>query len=586
MTLSAVSTQMPVDVEAATSGDWRLLERLNPWDDRQEFARAAQDLQAWYEDVLRALSRQLDVRHGLSHGLRYWRILVGPWLLYYLHIAYDRYRTLQRALERYPQWCPTLVAYAHEQTPRDLSELAAWSEEPWYYRQLCSQILRGMGCRLPEQRLGELGVELSRLQRPASPPALPRRAVGRAADQVERALSRLLGAHWRVATGPGLMDRGALWRLAWRSGFRVLPVGLGRQWPFEIPVTLSDPARRRLVEAAPLGREPFAQIFATLLPTALPTLYLEGYRQARQAVQRACPTLPPVVVSGDWHFHEPFKFLAAEASARGSRLVAVQHGGGYGIYREAPLERHEAQVSDAYMVWGWARTAEASSSRARHEDLPHPKLSRLLSLKAGGLPRAATAILVVGTSQPRYLYRFHSTPVGSQWEDYFAWAARFLCTMPPQLRRFVTYRRARRDLGYGIRRRITSEVPDVQWDDGSRPLSAGLRASRLVVVDHLSTSLLEALVADVPTILFLDPMRWEVRPSAQPLFEDLRRVGILWDAPEAAAAQVQAVYEQPQAWWRHPAVQEARQRFVEHYALARPDWARQWLAMFRREAAS
>jgi len=428
-----------------------------------------------------------------------------------------------------------------------------------------------------------------------------RGVAGRTANQLEHALATLLGAHWQVAAGHELMGRGALWRLAWRSGLRVLPFELRPQWPFDVPLTPSDPARRRLApailsalqpglaDAVPNTDEPFVRIFATLLlPTALPTLYLEGYRQARQAVLRGCPTPPPVIVSADWHFHEPFKFLAAEAAARGSRLVAVQHGGGYGLSRAAPLERHEALVSDAYVVWGWARDADPPPAGARHVDVPHPKLSRLLSMgRADRRPCEATAILMVGTGHYRYLYRFHSTPVGNQWEDYFGWAARFLGALPSGVRRAVTYRgypaRRFRD---GARRRIASQAPEVRWDDGSRPLSACLGAARIVVIDHLSTTMLEALVANVPTVLFWDPGRWETRPSAQPLLDDLRRAGILWDAPEGAAAHVQTVYEDPRAWWQRAAVQEARQRFIERYALARADWASQWLEMFRRESPS
>jgi len=163
MTVSSLSAERSMAaVEAVPDGEWRLLECLNPWDDREQFARAAGDLDAWYEETLGALSGQLNARHGLSHGVRYWRILVGPWLLHYLHLAYDRYRTLQLALEQHPQWRPTLVAEVDEQTPRDLPELAAWGEDTWYHRQLCSQILRGMGCRFPEQRLSETAVDLSR----------------------------------------------------------------------------------------------------------------------------------------------------------------------------------------------------------------------------------------------------------------------------------------------------------------------------------------------------------------------------------------------------------------------------------------
>jgi putative transferase (TIGR04331 family) len=97
------------------------------------------------------------------------------------------------------------------------------------------------------------------------------------------------------------------------------------------------------------------------------------------------------------------------------------------------------------------------------------------------------------------------------------------------------------------------------------------------------TTFLEALVANIPTILFWDPTRWEMRDEAEPYFEELRNVGILWHSPEAAAAKVDSVYEDPWEWWGVPGLQEVRQRFVDRYALASKDWARQWAKALKDE---
>jgi putative transferase (TIGR04331 family) len=111
-----------------------------------------------------------------------------------------------------------------------------------------------------------------------------------------------------------------------------------------------------------------------------------------------------------------------------------------------------------------------------------------------------------------------------------------------------------------------------------------MNESRMVVFDNLGTGFLETLIGDVPTILFQNPNLWETRDEARPYLEDLRRAGILWESPESAAAKVAEVYDDPEAWWTQPAVQEARNRFVERYAYASPDWSKQWASALKEEA--
>ena len=89
----------------------------------------------------------------------------------------------------------------------------------------------------------------------------------------------------------------------------------------------------------------------------------------------------------------------------------------------------------------------------------------------------------------------------------------------------------------------------------------------------------------MPTILYWDPQRWELRPEAEETFDNLRAAKILFDSPEDAAAQLSAVYADPTEWWQGPAVQSARREFVERYAMNSPAWPRMWADFMLAELA-
>jgi putative transferase (TIGR04331 family) len=362
------------------------------------------------------------------------------------------------------------------------------------------------------------------------------------------------------------------WALAWKTRFRALPLDVWQTWSFTIPPATFD--HRRMGLASLESSDAFERLFVGTLPHHFPMLYLEGYAQARDEVIRRYARVPAVLVSANaWWFNEPFRFVAAEAVEHGSRLIAVQHGGGYGIFRAAPPERHECRIADTFVTWGWGDEGDR-----RYRNLPHPALSSWLRdspYGREGRSHRHGSILFVATGHPRYLYRFHSTPVGSQWAEYLDWQLRFLSTLPESLRRHLVFRPYRYDYGHAVRQRINECFAPIRWE-ATRPFARLLRQARIVVIDHCMTTCLEALVANVPTVLFWDPHRWELRAAAESWFEHLRHVGILWDSPEGAAGKAAQIYHEPTVWWESHAVQEARRSVVQRYALARPDWRECW----------
>ena len=124
----------------------------------------------------------------------------------------------------------------------------------------------------------------------------------------------------------------------------------------------------------------------------------------------------------------------------------------------------------------------------------------------------------------------------------------------------------------------------IKWDVEPQ-LRRSLKRSRLVVIDHCATGCLEMLAANVPTILFWNPQRSEIREEAQSYFRELREAGILCELPEEAATRVLETYDAPWSWWGSSDVQRVRRRFIGRYALASRDWAMSWAKALREEVA-
>jgi len=529
-----------------------------PWNDRDRFYRAAEYVDSCSEALLVQLSRYLNGVHRTGHSERYWRIVLGPWLILYTHVVYDRLIHLQSAFERYSGLETIVMDPSSFRTPADFPEAVSFVSSDAYNLQIFSQLLDLMGSRFPKKKYdGSFG---------SAEPGNPRLSA-----IMVSALEKLIRVPVKArATTTVTRTRNLGWKQGWRlalaTRLRVLPLHFDLERPFYRAPALFNEGRLALGKLA--FDDPFQRILTELLPSHFPTLYLEGYQPARTRIAKAGQT--PIIMSEyAWSGDEEFKFSAAQVAERGNCLVNVQHGGGYGAYRSAPYEEHERRIGDYFLAWGWADDRMRNSG-----NIVNPMFAQLENQRRHSSP--GNTVLFVGTNQPRFLHRFQSGPVGSQWEDYFDWQHRFVGRVPGQLRASLSFRPYPFLYRHAGERRVRRSFPSVSWDS-SPGFYEKLTTARVAVVDHFGTVPLEALAANVPTILFWDPDRWEMRSEVKASFDQLREAEILWDSPEGAAEKLAKVYADPGDWWNSDHVQVIRKEFVSRQALTKQDWISSWI---------
>ena len=260
-----------------------------------------------------------------------------------------------------------------------------------------------------------------------------------------------------------------------------------------------------------------------------------------------------------------FLEYAARCAEAGKKITSIQHGGVYGHALSSPTERIELDLCDRFISFGWKDDRFPEKTLP----LPHPHLSSLKRSRNPGDP-----ILYIGSFGKTYLHRLVSMPHASQWDDYLEYCEKFLQTLNSQSLSHIHFRPY---FGYGGHRLpplMTSLMRSARRE--KRFASQALSDCRLAVIDHASTSWIEALACNTPTILFWNPSHWKFRPAAKPLIEALAEVGILYFNPEAAARKVEEVYERADEWWAEKKIQSARTAFCQSYAWAAPDWRTYW----------
>jgi putative transferase (TIGR04331 family) len=536
----------------------------DPWaalEDRQRAARECADI---HDRLLEALGSGLEGLHGEKRSPNAWRVLLSPWLVRYVQVMMDRYRRLTFALDRHPGFKTVRLARKDRIFVGDAYGFFVASFEDPYNFQLVTSLLDALGVEAPEIPLT--------VAPPSDPAArIHDRAPAGAAKRAGRWLvDRAAGARrWPIMLH-GMPSSGAL-SLSLAPEACVLGARLA-----PVPPSRREPKRSNLL-AAFRPKTSFESVLAKTLADDVPSLYVEGYARLRGDAEAAMPHPPLVLASADgWTFDESFKACAARAADAGTRLVAIQHGGGYGLYARIWQEETERSVADSYWTWGWA----AAENDGRLRDAPAPSLSF-----APDDGRPGEGLLLVGTYQPLWRYGFQSQPQAEQFESYLNERGDYFAALPPSLRK-ASSARLSFDMGWDQAGRLSARAPEVAVERPNGPLHERLRSAALSVFDHPATSFLEALALGRPTLLFWNPEAWDARPQARPLLEALRRARVLHDDPASAARETVEAMKNPSAWWSRPDAREAVAAFRERYCLTSPDWKRIWTSAFREELSA
>ncbi len=525
------------------------------WDDRNRLYHDYRYLRDLHERLLVALGSQLNEIHDVDHSVRYWRIVLGPWLGYFTQMFYDRWTSIQTAVNQFDV-TNTVVLTGHEHSfvPNDMAEFLRLLVSDEWNHHIYSTILRyhtdtpytleprNAGFEAPEPRA-------------ANPWRLIIKSVVVGVySRVAQVFGRATDAFF-LDTYMSVSDELLLYRR-----LRQVPRLRGRIRPDPVDV---DGSRRTWVVGGE-SRSPFEECVFQTISGQLPRLYLEGYHDLIEQIDSVLwPKNPKVIwTSNAFIGDDVFKAWAADKAERGRPLVIGQHGGNYGIGQWHFSEEHEIEVADRYLTWGWSDPDQPKIVAMGQLKMKRP--TEVHSTEQSGLLLATSAF-------PRYSYHLYSSIVARQWIDYFEDQCEFVESLPQRIRDTVTVRLYPDDYGWDQTLRWGERFPKLRLDAGATDMEGLIRSSRLCVSTSNATTFLESISMDVPTVIYWNPAQWELRDAAQPFFDDLAEVGVFHITPASAATHVAAIWDDIDGWWNAPAVKGATERFREVYCKTPDD---------------
>ena len=517
--------------------------------DRVQRWRDFESLQVLADRLLQELTAVLNAEHGVFHGERHWRIILGHWLSRYLSLAFNRYQTVERALADYAIDGTAELDFDNYTlaTQNSLSFLWASNDKVWNHV-FYSRALQHLGGPVPDRCTPKLQVAGYAI--PVAATALRKGLRGRLVTGARRFLSALSRETDAVILDTHLS----------RVNEVLLQVSLGQMpqfWSSPEPVTTAvDLTRRKcLVDVSGEGFERFSR---ALLGEVLPTCFLEGYLPLLAAVDALpWPAKPKYIfTSNRFDVDEGFKLWTASKVEQGTAYFTGQHGLGYGSHIHMQTRyRPEMAASDAFLTWGWSdRTTGAVPAF----------IFNTAGLKAHRRSCEGGLLLVEASmfNQITHWDNYHEFCLYQ--EDQF----RFAAALPKAIRRQLTVRLhgSHRKFEWADVQRWQERDPDIFIDTGAITIRQQTERSRLIVYAYNSTGILECLSLNIPVLGFWRDCLGDLTEDAQVHYRGLIEAGVLLPGPEAAAQRVADLWGNVGPWWSSVEVQSARAAFCAQFA--------------------
>ncbi len=513
------------------------------WKDLDKFHKDYLYLSGFYERQLMALAGKLNEIHSVDKELRYWRILIGPWLAYFIQMLFDRWSSVQLAVGSFDISGTTVMAGMEDSmVPNDMESFCRLFIGDEWNHYIFANILE----RHPDISCDKANCD----------------GVSRSANSSgSEGVKKRLFAKYLQWTSHLVTADDAFFLSTYLPNAEMLKLQLRlgqfpQMWQSVPPTCTPIDWTQRSWSVEP-GQNEFELFAQSMIPRQIPALYLEGYRRlSEQVAGLPWPSRPQLIFTSNALWYDTVSMAyTAEKVNRGAPLVYGQHGGAYGAIKCSWPEEHEVAISDRYLTWGWT-----DESRPQVEAVGMLKMSKIRRDVADSPQR----LLLVTLECPKYSWGITSELLVMS-DEYIAKCLQFSAELPDKVRDALLVRLTSHDFGWGQAAQWKERFPDVECDLGSQLMRNLLREARLAVYTYNSTGYLEAFASNIPSVLFWDPKVSTLRDSAVPYFDRLKQVGILHETPESAAAHVSAVWDDVEAWWLSPAVQYALEGFKARY---------------------
>ena len=528
------------------------------WLDRNKIKNDHEFLQELYERLLNSLAEHLNKLHNLNKDTRYWRIIIGPWLISYISVIWDRWESILSLNKLSSSKIKAIKHNYAREIPLDYDHyINLLGSDLWNYS-IFNEILEAV-----EIKNFSFINSLESINQPSKKTKILNTSLY---SRIKYFIDSILFLFQKKSSNRYLFTKtyfpkSTINRIAIKLGFIA-----GIDSIFDKQVNYKIPNKRSIENLNYfITTNKFENFLLKNILKDMPAAYIENFTILHSSQTKIFSR--KIIFTANAHFgNELFKVWAAEQTSNGAHLVISSHGGA--LYPLYSVFDHQELIADSRIVWG----KEWMCNQIR---MPPSKLNFKIKkyCKSGD-------ITYIGYDNLRYVYRLTSSPIGPLVMDTFKHSTQLLSKLNKSLNGLIRIRPKKYGGHWETKERYENDFGK-SIISRHKNIQDVFKKSRLIICSYPQTTFSESIFSGVPTILYMKSELWETQEIYKNLLSDMKRVKIFHDDAESAFNHIISIYDNPMKWWKSEETQEVLKEFNRMCLTNSSDAISEWVNFFK-----
>lgn len=530
-----------------------------------------------YDEKMLVIAKKLAETHLSKHNLQFWRYFVGKWVFDYLYYLRENYAELKDAE------CPKdlTIDYFKKNNLSNGETTLLYSFSP-RMRTIFRNTVLYFNKIYKDEKIDYLFPEpQKKILIKSNDPLFVKRAPRKNAKRtVVSMLWERLISEKHIFYSSRIFEKNDVCWLRWNL----------HKW--------SDALARRTAHRTERRQKLFYDIpcadaldfiFWHGLAFHLPKNYLESFPIIQTKARQTFDYVTPVKAIYLFSYHAIYQYTIEECyiawliEAWNPQVISIQHGGAYGMSSPdwSYLHADEFINCDYFASYGWRMKKEKFAPKniftmPNFTLLQNPFHNKRHIKKDNDILLCTSMEIVYHEKENFYTpYRANITEflnkcceineASVEWRSYEVRYSFGAILRYPTQRKYVLAN--------------LNKTSNLKIDVNENFYQQAARC-RLYVTPDASTTMLETMAENIPTICFWDPNIFLPTYEAKILFDKMKKLGMLFDSGEEAGEFVKKIYPNFEKWWQQPEVQQVRQEILDTYSKISPDIFGDYMRLF------
>ncbi len=526
------------------------------WDDRSKLFNDFNELELLYEEYLLIVSTELNSIHKTNYNKKFWRIFIGPWLKEIISILYDRYTNIKNLKNISSN---TKIKYYQLKINNELFIPNNFEEAHSYYLHdnWNEYIYNLLLNKLDIKNLIKINSNVTFKNYPRKN-KIKNNYINFIIKKFFYIYNFLINKNKKLFYLEQLGENiNLLFLFKLSIWFKQIPtIWFRKKINFKNENFYSQ--RKWIIQNIDKNNNTFKSLLNEIIPLTIPRIYLENFLKIEKKIKfKDWPKNPKYIfTSNAFHYDDIFKYWCAKKNINGSKIIIGQHGGHYGLGLFCSSQKHELSISDHYFSWGW-------ENDGYNNIIPIGNFlnfnKKIKYNKNGGL-------LIISNVFSKYFYRCFSMPIGHQYLSYLKFISGFINKINIKIKKNLFIRLTNRDFDWDLTNYWKTNHPDINFDNHSIKFLNTVKNYRLFVSTFNTTSFLETLKLNLPTIIILDKNYWELNEESNKHINKLKEIGVFFDNYNEASNFINNNWNRIEQWWWSSKVQICVKEFCNLYS--------------------